>query len=271
MRLCVVTLVVVAVLAVVVVTALRLAVRFWVRSLGMGMAELMTDRSFCGLCERKDVVRWGHSGEPSVAAHLLSLCARLHCACVQRGLLSVPEGNSLVGFVFNHRRRRVAAVLRRDECAIVVFRCAVRVDELYAAIDVRREPGVRGGTVHAGFNRAYSSISDRLRLLIAKAGCEDVIVTGYSLGGTLATMAAVALSWTHSVELCVFAAPACVDKECSEALRRVSRVTSHVNTGDRVAMVRWGGQFVHVNPVYFHQQGRDAHAYGAYMRGLYPT
>ena len=257
------TFIVIAVVTVVVaaVIAARLATRAWVRSLGMGMAELLSDGAFRVLCERKNDAQPG-------SAVLLSLCARLHCAVVQRGLMSVPDKHRLIGYALDDRRRRVAAALRRaDGCSVLVFRCAVRVDEIGVFFDVRREPVAMGGHAHRGLSRAYQRLSSDVNRLLSGTG-DDLVITGYSMGGALAIMAAIELSWTKSIDLHVFAAPACVDHQCASALDKVCRVTtSLVNTADLIT--RPVGSFVHIAPCHFHSAGHNAHAYGAYMKGLF--
>ena len=250
-----------AVLAAIVVAAR--ATRAWVRSLGMEMAELLADDSFRGLCERKDEAP-ASSSEP---AYFLSLCARLHCACVHRALMSIPAGAQLVGYVHDAaKRRRAGVVLRRaDGSAVLVFRCAVRVGELLPCADARCEQGARGGRCHRGLLAAYRALAPQVRRLLR--GHEDVTVAGYSLGGALAIMAALELTWTKTVDAFVFAAPACVDRACADALARLCRVATFVNTADPITRPR--GRFVHANPTYFHAPERNAHAYGAYVRGLF--
>ena len=250
-------LVLLAVVLALVVVCITL-VRHWLRNLGMDIAELLSDPAFGVLCETNPT-------ENRAPLAYLSLCVRLHCAHVQRRLMKIPVGMWLVGFVRHPKTdRRIAAVLRDHDVAVVVFRCAVTMSELVSAVDFRSRQCSSIGRVHSGIWALYRSFADRLVALITEF--QDVVLCGYSIGASLATLAAVDLLWVKNIELVTFATPACVDQQCADALAANCRVLNYVNTAD---FVTTSALFVQVKPIHFYKPERNPHAYCAYFRGIF--
>jgi len=50
--------------------------------------------------------------------------------------------------------------------------------------------GVTPGPVHRGFDRAFDAVSDQVTLALAERGVEPLLITGHSMGGALAVIAA---------------------------------------------------------------------------------
>jgi triacylglycerol lipase len=50
--------------------------------------------------------------------------------------------------------------------------------------------GVTPGPVHRGFDRAFDAVSDQVTLALAERGTEPLLITGHSMGGALAVVAA---------------------------------------------------------------------------------
>lgn len=81
------------------------------------------------------------------------------------------------------------------QTAVVAFRGTLGLEEWLANLDTVAEPYQElpnFGDVHVGFQAVYKTIRDSLRagLPQVSAGCTRMLVTGHSLGGALAVLAA---------------------------------------------------------------------------------
>jgi hypothetical protein len=90
------------------------------------------------------------------------------------------------GFVAAHEGLGLAAVAFRGTEAD-------RFEDLASDLSTLQTDFPGGGRVHAGFHAAYLTVHDRLGMLLERAGGR-LLVTGHSLGGALATLAAASQS-----------------------------------------------------------------------------
>ena len=129
-------------------------------------------------------------------------------------------------------------VLAAADCATVVFRGTIDrggklLDLLAAQI---RAPGVMAGwgRVHAGFLEAWNAVSRQVRV---KTAGRRVTLTGHSLGGAMATLAAIEMG--PQVEAVVtFGSPRVGDAEFRAGYSmQVPHTTRYVNCLDPVALI----------------------------------
>ncbi|MEZ8335860.1 lipase family protein [Vibrio splendidus] len=93
------------------------------------------------------------------------------------------------------------------------------------------------GRVHEGFHKAFESVKDEINTgLLNLTDNKPLFITGHSLGGALATIAAKRLEFNHGIAACyTFGAPRVGDKEWIATIKTpIYRV---VNAADSVTML----------------------------------
>jgi len=104
---------------------------------------------------------------------------------------------------------------------------------------------VSGGMVHSGFSEAFDVVSEQVQdaLNEANIAAKPLFITGHSLGGALATIAAKRLTHKSGIAGCyTFGSPRVGDTNWVSGLRApVYRV---VNAVDSVTMMPPGGEFI---------------------------
>jgi len=165
----------------------------------------------------------------------------------------------------------IGFVARRGSDFFLVFRGTVTVEEWIRNLNISLAPFLRDGfgRVHEGFLQAYTLIrSVVLEALGAGGGGKRLFITGHSLGGALATMAAADVSRGTMYPLPVlytFGSPRVGDRYFADAFNRRNGLASYriVNTSDVVVSIPLpvplagflGGFFTHVEtPVDFTSQ-----------------
>jgi hypothetical protein len=104
-----------------------------------------------------------------------------------------------------------------------------------------------GGKIHAGFNEAFNNVRPDIEHELKKAGIQDkpLFVTGHSLGGALATIAAKKLSHNGGLAACyTFGSPRVGDDQWVENIK--TPVYRLVNAADCVTMLPPGAETVTV-------------------------
>ncbi len=90
----------------------------------------------------------------------------------------------------------MTAVNAATKTVAVSFRGTQMLDDWLAELDFVAFPysfATGAGNVHMGFQRVYNSVRDRAVQLVRQAlaaGCQNIWITGHSLGGALATLCA---------------------------------------------------------------------------------
>ena len=111
---------------------------------------------------------------------------------------------------------------------------------------------VSGGMVHSGFSEAFDLVREPIQTLLDKAPLKDkpLFITGHSLGGALATIAAKRLRHNSGVAACyTFGSPRVGDTVWVSGIRTpVYRV---VNAVDAVTMLPPGGEVIAVTSKLF--------------------
>lgn len=141
----------------------------------------------------------------------------------------------------------VQAVLWQDGSKVVLAFRGTEVSELadvLVDLDVRRERD-GAGTVHAGFLRAYEQIEEALIDRLTSIHYDRLYITGHSMGGSLATIAAYRLG----CDLCVtFGSPRVGDRKWARGFNNklIGRAYRVVNNVDIVSRVPSFLRFRHV-------------------------
>lgn len=101
-------------------------------------------------------------------------------------------------------------------------------------------PGNPGLRAHSGFLRQYLSIQEEIVRLLDTSRSPRVLLTGHSLGGGLAVIAAAMLPARFECELVTFGAPRAGDRLMSDAARsRCVACTRIVHDRDVVPLLPW--------------------------------
>jgi triacylglycerol lipase len=160
--------------------------------------------------------------EPAFAIDVMLPLAQAAYDVAKGGTLALPAGFNLAGkIVVNEKQflaamavaaasqRRMLDAMKVDgsvfgftavnaatKTAIVSFRGTQTLEDWLADFDfvaVPYEPVNKAGNVHMGFQLVYHAVRDSVGQLVQQAvagGCQDIWVTGHSLGGALALLCA---------------------------------------------------------------------------------
>jgi len=104
-----------------------------------------------------------------------------------------------------------------------------------------------GGKIHAGFNEAFNNVRPDIERELKKEGVQDkpLFVTGHSLGGALATIAAKKLAHKGGLAACyTFGSPRVGDEQWVENIK--TPVYRLVNAADCVTMLPPGAETITV-------------------------
>lgn len=182
----------------------------------------------------------------------------------------------------------IGFVLRRGTDFFLVFRGTVTVEEWIRNLNISLAPFLRDGfgKVHEGFLQTYGLLrSAILEALVTDGGGKRLFITGHSLGGALATLAAADISrgtMYPSPVLYTFGSPRVGDRFFADAFNRRNGLSSYrvVNTSDVVVSIPLpvplagllGGFFTHVEtPVDFTSQEESLeknHVMDTYLAAL---
>ena len=210
-----------------------------------------------------------YADPPQVAADLSAICDRAAKVCTRAGALDALL--AVVGpplFVDGSPRSDAQAYvwfLPADRTAIVAFRGTKGMQDVRTDSDVRRVPFVPmcpregavsdGIRVHSGFWQQYVSVRVDIHAALLGLCPARVIFCGHSLGGGLATLAALDRAWPAGaggadagVECHTFGSPRTGNPAFSQCFRAHVPVTWRMfNANDPVPMVPITHRFEHVH------------------------
>ena len=164
------------------------------------------------------------------------------------------------GFVVKYRRNLVAVAFRGTAPAFQGAKMTMDIRDWLIDFCAFQTPGGflmggRGARVHAGFRLAYDGVRDEIMSAIRSLRPHHVYVTGYSLGGALATLAALDIKltfgrrpWGIRVTMYNFGSPRVGNASFAKYYNR-NVVDSHrvVHSGDVVTMLPpWVTGYKHV-------------------------
>ena len=137
-----------------------------------------------------------------------------------------------------------AYVARSDEFAVLAFRGteANRMKDVKADVNARQTICPTGGRLHSGFKKQYDDVAFRVEAVLddEEVRGKPLFITGHSLGGAVATIAARRLSADRRIAACyTFGSPRVGTEEwVSRVKTPIYRI---VNSADPVPMLPLGG------------------------------
>ena len=145
------------------------------------------------------------------------------------------------------RKGTQAILVKSDKFVALAFRGteATSLQDIKADVSANFVSCESGGRVHSGFNCAYEQVAADIQ---AKLRSEEyaglpLFITGHSLGGALATIAAKRIQHRAGIAACyTFGAPRVGDEDWAEGMRTI--VYRIVNAADCVTMLPPSGVFI---------------------------
>uniref|UniRef100_A0A832M516 DUF2974 domain-containing protein n=1 Tax=Oscillatoriales cyanobacterium SpSt-402 TaxID=2282168 RepID=A0A832M516_9CYAN len=159
-----------------------------------------------------------------------------------------PLGNRIIQRVVNPRRVFIGFALASESNNIIVFRGTSNPKEWIANFQARQsnyiQSGIARGKVHTGFLRLYDQLADQVRRVANQLNpALPCFITGHSLGGALATLAAADLAQNNrtlkrQVQLYSYGAPRVGDLSFAKFFSAIAPNSYRVlNLADIVPMV----------------------------------
>ena len=145
------------------------------------------------------------------------------------------------------RKGTQAILVKSDKFVALAFRGteATSLQDIKADCSATFVPCESGGRVHVGFNDAYEQVAADIQTKLESeeyAGL-PLFITGHSLGGALATIAAKRIQHHAGIAACyTFGSPRVGDEDWSEGMRTI--VYRIVNAADCVTMLPPGDMIV---------------------------
>jgi hypothetical protein len=132
----------------------------------------------------------------------------------------------------------------------IVFRGTSELSDLATDFDIRRI-SFHGTRVHRGFRTQYRSIAESIRSNIS-SNATSIVCTGHSLGGALATLAAIDLATPgKTMTCCTFGCPRVGDEAMTKLFKeRVHTSVRLFHEYDPISMVPVTTRFMHVHGGY---------------------
>lgn len=155
-----------------------------------------------------------------------------------------------------------------EDVLLIVFRGTDEVRDWLTNIDLRSRSRPYG-SVHRGFLVAFESITTELEQVIDDHPCRSIVLTGHSLGGALATIAAAAWNGTDRIQsVYTFGQPAVGKRDFREFMRLKYPENFHrfVNDDDIVAQVPPG--FRHVGRLHQFDADGQVQSFQESLSGL---
>lgn len=132
----------------------------------------------------------------------------------------------------------------------IVFRGTSSIRDLMADFDIRRTK-FHGAYVHKGFYTQYTSIAPEIKSTLSPSA-HTIVCTGHSLGGALATLAALDLAAPgKKIVCCTFGSPRVGDDQMVQLFEQKVHTSFRVfHECDPIHMVPISHRFTHVHGGY---------------------
>lgn len=160
----------------------------------------------------------------------------------QRDSIQLPSDLTLLDKVYNYQENPVFGIITKDKLNTIwiAFRGTDNIVEFIEdAMFWQKEDQIELVTsknisvkCHAGFLKVYKKF--REQIINTVQGYQNIVITGYSLGGAIAILLGLDLSLFKNVVVYTFASPMVGDKAFSELVDKSVRVYRYINSCDVV-------------------------------------
>jgi len=179
------------------------------------------------------MTRWMDNGRPLTDGSQPTLLSDASTGAVAAYVLPPPTS-----LVVGAARPIATSDADLQEAHVIVFRTTLTLQDTLHDLDLRLTPFIGKARVHRGIYRKYLSLRDQLHDAVVQHAPRRLLLTGHSLGGALATMAAADLN-AHfqdvTLDVVTFGAPRTGNKEFAALLQ--SSVNLYVRVSDPVDLV----------------------------------
>ena len=182
------------------------------------------------------------------AKHLCYICELSYLTDKQNLVLDILRNYNKTDIKFFDVEGTEALMIKSSGIIIIAFRGTDETKDIFTDINLIPVGGEKQGLVHLGFKRAldkiWKSVETHLDLLYTEG--DTIYITGHSLGGALATVAAARSKYV--CEVYTFGQPRVGNRKYRKNVK--SKIYRHVCGADIVPSVPFGLLYSHMGDTY---------------------